>query len=80
MSVQASQWRGGYTLVYLSQGRAAHYLAPNVSPNNSAAYSLCGVTNWPTYWLGTGSQAEHDEAASRPLCKHCDRMRGERER
>lgn len=79
MYTQAPQWRDSHTLVYLPAGRAAHYLAPSQSPNNPAAHALCGVTNWPAYFLGTGSQAEHDEAASRPLCKTCARKRGESE-
>lgn len=70
--------RSQYTRVYVPGGRAAHLLAPDISPNNRAAHAVCGVSNWPSWFLGTGSQDEHDEARQRPLCRNCGRRIAER--
>lgn len=68
-----------YTRVYLLQGRVAHLLAHNVSPNNNAASALCGVTNWPGYFRGTGAHGEREQAADMPLCRTCERKRNDRQ-
>jgi hypothetical protein len=70
-------WGTKHTRVYVEAGRVAHLLAPNVSPNHRGAAALCGFSNWPAYFSGTGSQREHDTALSRPLCRTCERMRGD---
>ena len=60
------------TRVYTRRGRAAHLLSPVSTIRNGRA--LCPVDpQWPGEWLGTGTQAEHEHAASLPLCRHCER-------
>lgn len=60
------------TRVFLRKGRVAHLLPYGWSPNGGYAISLCGrQPDLFDYWFGTGTQEEHDEAASLPLCKGC---------
>jgi hypothetical protein len=68
--------QGEYTRVYLLSGRVAHLLAPSTSPNSPAATALCGVTNWPGYFRGTGAWGEREQARDMPLCQNCKRMHG----
>lgn len=64
-----------YTLVYTYGGVTTHLMDPINSPNSYAS-ALCGFSpNWPWEWQGTGSQAEHDEAARRPVCRYCIKRR-----
>jgi hypothetical protein len=65
------------TRVYTRRGKVAHLKAPFGTIANGR--TLCPVMpSWPDEWLGTGSQAEYDLAASLPLCKACgERARGE---
>lgn len=64
------------TRVYLPQGRVAHLLQPDASPNSHYP-SLCGIA--PAYytpgWFGTGSQDEHEKAAAMASCINCQRIR-----
>lgn len=56
--------------VYLRRGGVTH-VKPHI---NQAAYpaALCGrELSWGEAWLGTGSQAEHDQARRMPLCIRC---------
>jgi hypothetical protein len=73
------------TRVYGRHGVFAHLLAPGHRTEDDAA--LCGRMLWAskTYagtwnpWLGTGSQAEYERAASLPLCSMCEhRAKGQR--
>lgn len=58
--------------VFTPSGAAAHLLKWDSSPNSNDS-ALCGHSPWPGYWLGTGSQREHETAAALPLCKRCTR-------
>lgn len=59
------------TRVYTRTGTKAHLLALNASPNTQRL-ALCGTgPTWFEAWRGTGSQQEHEVAASLPLCKYC---------
>lgn len=59
------------TRVYIFSGKVAHLLDSPSSPNSTVP-ALCGTTPpWFTYWMGTGSQMEINEAASRRLCLNC---------
>jgi len=61
------------TRVYTRTGKRAHLLHPHVSPN-SPGDALCGTgPEWWDAWRGTGSQREHETAASMPLCKYCQK-------
>jgi protein-tyrosine phosphatase len=58
------------TRVYTRRGRVSHLLPlTQVLPRGSV---LCPVEPpWDSGWLGTGSQREHDRAASLPVCANC---------
>lgn len=61
------------TRVYTRTGKKAHLLRPLLSPNAHCA-ALCGTgPEWFEAWRGTGSQQEHETAASLPLCKYCEK-------
>jgi len=62
------------TRVYMLTGRVAHLLPPGESASNSAATTLCGVTNWPGHFRGTALQGEREQAADMPLCITCQRQ------
>ena len=64
-----------YTKVYTHGGRVAHLMDPTKSPNSYAG-ALCNFSpNWPWEWQGTGNQDERDEAARRPVCRYCIKVR-----
>lgn len=56
-----------YDRVYLPYGKLAHLKAPY---NTMSAVCL-RMPGCRGEWLGTGSQDEHDRAASLPLCRRC---------
>jgi hypothetical protein len=58
--------------VFTRSGVAAHLLKWNASPNSNDS-ALCGHSPWPNYWLGTGSQREHERVTELPTCKRCTR-------
>lgn len=67
---------------YTYGGRVAHLLAYGID-YNAAPYTqaYCGYSpTWGAAWLGSGSQAEEDEANRLRLCKRCtaaaDEVRG----
>lgn len=63
--------------VYTRTGKRAHLLRPLASPNTHGT-ALCGTgPEWFEAWRGTGTQAEHETAASLPLCKYCMKRAGE---
>jgi hypothetical protein len=66
------------TRVYMLTGRSAHLLPPGVSTYDAAATALCGVTNWPAHFRGTGAMGEREQAADMPLCRNCERLRNQR--
>jgi hypothetical protein len=49
----------------------AHILDMGYAGISYFAPALCGTLPAPGGWWGTGSQGEHDKAASLPLCQHC---------
>lgn len=58
------------TRMYAPAGTVAHLCPPFTSSVLTAP--LCGLDlAWPVQWLGTGSQREHERAASLPLCGRC---------
>lgn len=60
-----------YTRVYTPGGVMAHLLRDVDSPN-SPAPALCGRSpGFLTDWHGTGTQREHETAATRNLCTRC---------
>lgn len=70
---------GDYTRVYGRNGRYAHLLTLNGSVDIDSA--MCGRILWTCVregewkpWLGTGSQAEYEKAASLPLCPRCEHL------
>lgn len=61
------------TRVYTRTGKRAHLLKPLASPNTYGV-ALCGTgPEWSGSWRGTGSQREHEMAASLPVCKYCEK-------
>jgi hypothetical protein len=65
-------YAGQCTRVYALHGKMAHLLAPWESPNLGYAFTLCRrQPRLFTAWLGTGSQAEYERAASLPACEQC---------
>jgi len=62
---------------YTRYGRVAHLLDPlEYSERTGTAAVLCGLWEWYVHsWLGTGSQAEYERAASLPVCKNCQARR-----
>ena len=63
---------GQCTRVYTYRGGVAHLLSP--TSTIMGGDTLCPVApSWPDVWRGTGSQAEHELAASLPLCKTCEK-------
>ena len=61
------------TRVYTRTGKKAHLLKPLASPNTYLT-ALCGTgPEWFEAWRGTGTQDEHETAASLPLCKYCEK-------
>lgn len=62
------------TRVYSPTGTRAHLLRPGDSPNMGYPFALCNFQpSLFSVWLGTGSQGEHERAASLPLCRYCER-------
>jgi hypothetical protein len=62
---------GQCTRVYTATGLSAHLLRPHYSPNGPMDEALCGLLPDADGWLGTGTQDEHDHAASLRLCRIC---------
>lgn len=60
-----------YTRVYTEGGTVAHLLDEWDSPNRLGAEALCGRSAWPSFWHGTGSQAEHEKAEDLRGCVAC---------
>lgn len=61
----------GNVAVFTRGGSMTHLLDASASPNSQIA-ALCGRSpGFGTYWHGTGSQAEYDDAATRVLCTPC---------
>lgn len=50
-------------------GKVVHLLPFGASLNNRTDSALCGY--YPSYWMGSGSWAEQDRAATLPLCARC---------
>ncbi len=67
-----------YTRVYTDGGTVGHLLDELLSPNSSSS-ALCGRTPWPTLWLGTGSQEEHERALDLTTCSACEAVRKHRD-
>lgn len=67
---------------YTYGGSRSHYIPP-LSDLNNFPYTpaFCGYSpEWPSRWLGTGSQDEIDEAVTQQICRSCDRaIRGRRD-
>lgn len=73
-----SNMQRGYTY-----GGTRSHLLPPLTNLTAAPYTpaFCGFSpEWPSSWLGTGSQDEIDTAVTQPLCRSCDRIiRGRRD-
>jgi len=60
--------KGDETLVYTFTGTRAHISVSNYLHRST----ICGfVPMWGYEFLGAGSQAEYERAASLPVCKRC---------
>lgn len=54
----------------------AHLLSPfELSKFDHTPTALCGKWAWnASDWFGSGTQDEHDRAASLPTCKNCQKQ------
>ena len=70
--------RAHVTWRYLPRGATRHALMLTTRNNvGHVAHALCGVASvWssPERWHGTGTQTEHDRAATLPECRRCARL------
>lgn len=63
----------GCTRVCTRTGKRSHLLPHGHSPGSKGP-ALCGIAPGVSdAWLGTGTQAERERAASLPACRMCER-------
>lgn len=55
---------------YTPGGKVAH-LIPETDWQHDFPTALCGWWGQQTYWRGSGTQAEYDQAAALPTCRSC---------
>lgn len=68
-AVQEESRRTGWHWRYLNGCKVTHALRMDSMGLDTVA--PCNVEGWSSEWLGTGSQAEYETAATLPRCRKC---------
>lgn len=66
------------TRVYISKTASTAHLLDRAISGRRALCGLMPASHLDEDWYGTGSQLEHERAATLPLCKRCGAVLGPR--